>query len=610
MNIFYLESGALKFGRVLNEAGSSIQVQTQHGKKIKVKANHALLTFDDCDLDLFSQTVEKISITIDPDLLWEGFNGEESSFEAVCKTYFGSSANTEQYASVLTVLFNHPTHFYKKGKGLFKPASPEALAAAKASLELKKQKELTLKGYIEKLMKLEVPKEFNAVINRLIHGPDKNETEEKALDKVCAIREVGRQTLLENLGVMPIPEAFHLGQFLFDHPTFEAYQGIEDEATIGALPVSNIDAFSIDDAATTEIDDAFSIISEGLDGWRLGIHIAAPALGIQPDSQIDKKLRTRMSTVYHPNGKFTMCPPDVIEKYSLMEAREVPVASLYVTFDKDFRILGKRTVFERIKVSDNLDLKEVETYFDPDRKMKQLPNCPRGDSLFVLFQLACQLRQNRGEKKDHLHRTEYSYDITNGNVVIAPRKRGSPVDTIVSELMILANSTWASDLKNAEKAALFRVKTKSRSGLAIEPLPHETMGVETYAWLTRPLRRYIDLINQRLLMNVHAPNSSNEDLSVSALQELLTNFEKKHGQYVEFQRQMERFWCLKWILQAGQRVFDAELINENMVKLKCIPLVCRVKNFPEGFANKSVKIRVGRINLYDNTLVAEWIEND
>ena len=76
-------------------------------------------------------------------------------------------------------------------------------------------------------------------------------------------------------------------------------------------------AFSIDDAATTEIDDAFSLQFKPEGGARVGIHIAAPGAGFRPGSALDAIARERLSTAYMPGRKFTMLPEEVIERFSL-----------------------------------------------------------------------------------------------------------------------------------------------------------------------------------------------------------------------------------------------------------------------------------------------------
>jgi exoribonuclease-2 len=97
--------------------------------------------------------------------------------------------------------------------------------------------------------------------------------------------------------------------------------------------VAPVEAFSIDDVTTTEIDDAFSVRRLPQGGWEVGVHIAVPALGIAIDSAIDLEAATRLSTVYMPGAKITMLPETVIEHYTLAEGRTVPALSLYLTLD-------------------------------------------------------------------------------------------------------------------------------------------------------------------------------------------------------------------------------------------------------------------------------------
>ncbi|MET0349765.1 MAG: RNB domain-containing ribonuclease [Rhizobacter sp.] len=52
-------------------------------------------------------------------------------------------------------------------------------------------------------------------------------------------------------------------------------------------------AFSIDDSQTTEIDDALSVRGLGTGTVVVGIHIAAPGLALTPGSAIDQVARAR-----------------------------------------------------------------------------------------------------------------------------------------------------------------------------------------------------------------------------------------------------------------------------------------------------------------------------
>ena len=79
---------------------------------------------------------------------------------------------------------------------------------------------------------------------------------------------------------------------------------------------------------------------------------------------------------------------------------------------------------------------------------------------------------------------------------IVPRKRGAPLDKLVSELMILVNSSWGELLAERDIAAIYRVQSTGKVRLSVHAEPHEGLGVRCYAWMSSPLRRYVDLLNQ------------------------------------------------------------------------------------------------------------------
>ena len=608
MNVFYLESGSLKAGRIIKDTGSSLQVQSQFGKQVKIKSNHVFIEFDHQDIDTFVQKVDDVASSIDADLLWEAFDSIERNFEDVTRIYFGTTSTKEDTAGVLKVLFDNPTHFYKKGKGLFKPATPDALASAKVSLEIKRQRELQLTDYIARLEKNEFPKELSQLIPRFLYKREKNAIEEKALDEVCARKKLDRRSLLISLGVMPDPYDFHMGRFLFEHaqcaPGEPRDFGVK---TTDGLSPAHIDAYSIDDAATTEIDDALSLLPLSDGGWQLGIHISAPSLLIEAESTLDKELRRRMSTVYHPAGKMMMSPQKVVDECTLKSGKQSPVVSLYVELDSEFAVIRCTTKLELLTVRQNLNIEELEEHFDSDSCVKLADSVAGGLDLHTLYRIANKLRIARGEKESHHHRREFSFRVFGDSVTIKQRKRGSAIDVIVSELMIFANTHWAKQLKSASCAALYRVKTKTQSGLSLEPLPHSAMGVEVYGWFSSPLRRYVDLLNQRqliaLIEGAEPPYSQGDE----RLPAILHEFENKYSGYAEFQRTMERFWCLKWLQQMPEGEFEAHCLRDGVIQLDDIPLTCKLIGATSEEASELVRVKMTDINLYDNDAICELV---
>ena len=81
-------------------------------------------------------------------------------------------------------------------------------------------------------------------------------------------------------------------------------------------------------------------------------------------------------------------------------------------------------------------------------------------------------------------------------MAIEARKRGAPLDKVVSELMILANTSWGEQLAEKDLAGIYRVQSSGKVRLSVHAEMHEGLGVSSYSWMTSPLRRYVDLVNQ------------------------------------------------------------------------------------------------------------------
>jgi len=169
-------------------------------------------------------------------------------------------------------------------------------------------------------------------------------------------------------------------------------------------------------------------------------------------------------------------------------------------------------------------------------------------------------------------------------VRIVPRKRGAPLDKLVSELMILVNSSWGELLAERDIAAIYRVQSTGKVRLSVHAEPHEGLGVRCYAWMSSPLRRYVDLVNQWQLIAALQGRRAPFTRSAEALLAAMRAFELTAGRYDEHQRAMETYWSLRWLLQEEVHEFDATVLRENLVRFDGLPLVQRVPSLPESVA--------------------------
>jgi exoribonuclease-2 len=375
------------------------------------------------------------------------------------------------------------------------------------------------------------------------------------------------------------------------------------------LPLAAVQAFSIDDATTTEIDDAFSVTPLAGGGFRVGIHIAAPAVGIDIGSAVDREAATRLSTVYMPGSKITMLPASVISHFSLQEGRDAPALSFYVDVAADLSIRGNQTALERVPIVTNLRHAALDDRFEETALSAGLPDVPFAAELKLLWELATVLEAGRGrpEPVRAVHMDYNFYVDGDERVRIVERRRGSPVDKLVSEMMILVNSEWGAKLAAAGIAAIYRAQSNGKVRMSTVPAAHQGLGVAQYAWSSSPLRRYVDLINQRQLIAWHRGSAPPYAAGSEALLSALHDFEIAYDTYAEFQRNMERYWCLRWLLQEEITRTGAEVFRENLVKIDRIPLIVRVGALPELATGSKVELRISDIDLLELAFHAEYI---
>ncbi|UCH48586.1 MAG: RNB domain-containing ribonuclease [Betaproteobacteria bacterium] len=607
MNVFYEESGSLRAASVIEDNNTSLQVQTQHGKRAKVKAAAVLLRFEHHSLNEFMEQARVVADEIEPGFLWEACGESEFSFDALAEEYFGHQPKAEEAAGLLMRLQATPTHFYKKGKGRYKPAPPEALKAALASIERKRRQAQLQAEYVQSLLRYELPDAFKPILKQLLYKPDRNLVETKAVEEVCSQLKISVPQLFEKCGALESTREYHQGRFLFEHfPRGADFDDALDAVQPEDSAPADVEAFSIDDVTTTEIDDAFSVNELDNGHWQVGVHISAPALGIEEGSALDAEAHKRMSTVYFPGGKITMLPESVIDRFTLAEGRECPVLSMYVEVDSDLQAVSTRSAIERVRIARNLHHNVLDVEFDEQAAQTGSAEFEFGEQLLFLYRFAGKLERARGQNENRMPRADYSFYVEDDHVRIEPRKRGSPIDKVVSELMILVNSKWAQLLAESKLPGLFRTQASGKVKMSTVAAPHEGLGVNQYIWASSPLRRYADLVNQRQLISVlrgaepaFAPSDEN-------LFEIMRSFELAYDAYAEFQRTMERYWCLRWLLQEQVTEITAEVIRDDLVRFETLPLVCRAHSLPPLSPGERVEVSVSDVDLIEIMVRCEY----
>ena len=643
MFVLFEEAGKYLGGRVLSEAEASAQVELDTGKRLKVKSAAIVLRFEKPSPAELIAEARTLAATMDLDLAWEFASEGEFGFPDLASDYFSDKPTLAQQGAALFALFDAPHYFRRAGKGRFKKAPADIVQAALAGIEKKKLVLAQIAEWAAQLVAGECPQPVREQLYKILFKPDKNASEYKAVVDASRAAQLAPLDLLERAGAIDSPYQFHWRRFLFENfPKGTGFPALQAPAIVDDLPVATVEAFSIDDSQTTEIDDALSVQGIGSGTLVVGVHIAAPGLALVPGGAIDQVARNRMSTVYMPGYKITMLPDAVVDAYTLLEGSNRPAVSLYATFDEaTLELRSTETKLERVPIVANLRHDQLDTVVTQpwlEDASSVSPDTPEAAArlrgpLSVLFRLAKHLKAQREVvrgKPENFNRPDYNFRLIGNDgepqgseqVTITTRQRGAPLDLIVSEAMILANSTWGAWLGELGVPGLYRSQASMAPGIKVRmgtrSLPHAGLGVKSYAWSTSPLRRYTDLVNQ---WQIIAAARHGKTAALAApfkpkdadLFSILSGFDAAYATYNGYQGGMERFWTLKYLQQQGITELTVTVVkdiqNGALVRADSLPLVFPVAGQQERGAHLRVKLgEIDEIALDVNGTVLERLD--
>jgi exoribonuclease-2 len=217
-------------------------------------------------------------------------------------------------------------------------------------------------------------------------------------------------------------------------------------------------------------------------------------------------------------------------------------------------------------------------------------------------------------KPETFNRPDYNFRLVgNGGteptgleqVQIGVRRRGAPLDLIVAEAMILANSSWGQWLADLGVPAIYRSQASLAPGIKVrmgtKAAPHAGIGVKCYAWSTSPLRRYTDLVNQWQIIAA-ARHGRTAALAApfkpkdAELFSIISGFDAAYSAYNGYQAAMERFWTLQHLQQAQITQLDATVIKEGLVRADTLPLVLPVMGAADLPRGARVRVKLGEVD--------------
>lgn len=408
--------------------------------------------------------------------------------------------------------------------------------------------------------------------------------------------------------------------------------------------------FTIDSESTQDMDDAISISSTAT-GWELWVAVADPGAYLAAGSTLDQLARARAFTTYLPGRNIPMLPRQLADELcSLHPAQQRPAlcTRLTIAFDGSIQNEAEFTLawicskarFSYNQVSDYL---EQKSNWQPDSEL--MAN--------QLTQLAAMAKARQNWRQQHAivfqDKPDYRFELDNGKVVAIHAEHRRIANQMVEEAMIAANlacghylatklgfglfnthsgfdtsklnalkdllGKFASPVEPEQLTALSgycqlrrwlqqqpsaylesRIRRfQSYAAISVNPEAHFGMGLQQYATWTSPIRKYGDLVNQRLIKAVLARQTP-EPLAENLTQHL--------AEQRKTQRKAERDiadWLYGTYLARftdSEQAFTAEIMDINRAGMR----VRLLENGAAGF------IPMSAISSENLPLTANWEE--
>jgi len=648
--------------QLLNFRGREVELPINRIHPLPAKLPNDLTTTDQKTeyLNRLSEESLKKAQTIDIAELWALVREEASEFanSKLCELYYGNNS-LHDHLALKYALLDDPVYFKRK-KDIFFPRTAEVVEELLRAEETKKEKvelaELAVESFKRKGTEpdFELAEELLELVSALedlaVNSPDLSPARRKEAKEFIDLYEETLNTslpgtiekkalkLLQDINVVDArtnPAIIkYRPRINFSNEAKAAAEELVVSESAGAYQegpredLTGLHVITIDDESTKDMDDGLSLEKDG-DGYILGIHITDVAAVIKPDSVLDHEVKSRATSIYCPERTIHMLPRDVSQnKLSLIKGEIRPALSCLFKLDKDYAIKEKRLVLSLIKVAERLSYNQV------DEMLEQ-----QDSSLLPLYNIAVSLETKRIEDgANKVYRRDVSVNVAeDGEVSIVEIDENGPARSLVGEMMILANCEMAEyaarnsfpvvfrgqqephERNEDEKdlptgpAADYQERTKlKRSEISFTPSRHSGLGVKAYIQCSSPIRRYVDLINQRQIENhlLHAePLYSAEDL-----EQLLVEIDQPLRTAAQVSRDSKKFWLLRYLakLKKTQPVIKGTVLRTDLrnplVELDQVhmPLLIKLKSSVKP--GDEVNLKIVNVDPYEDYIRLEEVE--
>ncbi len=391
----------------------------------------------------------------------------------------------------------------------------------------------------------------------------------------------------------------------------------------GRTDYTHLKPMTIDGPTTLDFDDALSV--EKTDqGYLVGIHISDVAHYVTPGTPLFEEAIHRGTSVYFPEGQIPMLPRHLSQGICSLIQDEIRAAfSFMILLSEEAEVLQVRIKPSIIKVARRLTYEEADTLIETDEELR------------ILNMLRNKLRKKRLDNGALLlpFPDVNIFVDSQGKIHVSLGKTNTPARSLVSEMMILANTEAARFVSDRMVPGLFRAqppikqrlvhgedddlflnvrqrKQLPRGELLTVANPHSGLGVQQYTTITSPIRRLLDLIMQHQLNAIS--RRQEPTFSESMCQDFSSVISRTVTTANNVKQQRHRYWLLKYLEEKQGQLVDALVIDSGpkriflLLKEVLMDVDLAAPSGTRPTPGETVKVRISRVAPLDNTLRLEW----
>jgi exoribonuclease-2 len=589
-----------KHFQAIDENGNT---HTIHPREINytIKASGENSSFTHLQIPSFLQKVEKFLDPSSLEVAWEILieDNQATNPNDLANLLFSESTAVTSYASYC-LLSNDKIYFKQKGD-LYEPRSSSQVSELKHQADAAAQRAKLIEEFQQKLTtklsggdvawttsdrsRLDCLERYalygdeasdKAAAQELLSFAKRSKNEQAAFQMLV---DLGIWSEHENLNLLrsqiPIRFANELiaaAQECFTSP-------IPDNMGDLRRDLTHLHVYTIDDISTTEIDDGLSIETLADGRKRIWIHIADPTRWLDPESPLDKDARKRGTSVYLPTGVIPMFPIELAAgPMSLIENKVCHAMSFAVDLDEVGAVVHYEIVASLVKPNYRLTYEDVE-------EMLQLGVEDDLDRLADFARLRKKWRVDQGAIEIHLPDTSVKVDSKNGDRLTLELMEDTFSRQLVAEMMILAGEVAAKFAQTnnipipyryqeqpelppldtlmqlpsgpVREFAICRCMTKGSLGLYASR--HSGLGLDAYAQVTSPIRRYSDLLAhwqiKAFLREEPLP------FTAEMLTAILQAIDPAIWDANQVEKQSVRYWSLEYLRRNKDVVWEALMLD-------------------------------------------------